>query len=466
MKYLFRSVIGTCLFVVAAAGQSVAQTGAQYWPQWRGPLCNGVAPDADPPITWSEEENVKWKIKLPGNGNATPIVWDDKIFILAAIKTDRKAESVEEPTESADTPPAEDASPDRRHAGSSRRRGRGHPMVGRKPTEYYQCVAMCLDRNTGKTLWQRTAAEEVPHEAHHSDGDYASLSPVTDGKHVYAYFGSRGIYCYDFSGKQQWKKDLGKMNIVMQFGEGGSPALHGDTIFINFDHQGDSFLTAIDKNTGKTVWKVERDEITAWSTPLIVEADGQLQVIVNATGRVRGYDARSGKVIWECGGQTRNVIPTPVTAAGMVFVASGFRGGALLAIELGRQGDLTDSDAVRWQLDRGTPYVPSPLLYGDKLYFFRTNSAILSCYQAESGEANFARTRLDAMTEVYASPVGAAGRIYLIGRDGSATVIKRSKDLEVLATNVLDDRFDASPAVTGSEMFLRGKQYLYCIAKE
>lgn len=481
MKRNASLAIYVCLLTLIARGQDAARAETQHWPQWRGPLCNGVAPGGNPPISWSEEENVKWKIKLPGHGNASPIVWGDKVFILAAIETDRKAEPTAEPTaeppQASSTPQQRPAAaphgaqpPSRRpggsrQAGPPRRGGWGHPLVGRKPSAYYKCVVICLDRRTGNILWQQTACEAVPHESHHRDGDYASFSPVTDGKLLYAYFGSMGLYCYDLQGDRKWQRDLGKMNIVMQFGEGGSPAIHEDKLFINFDHQGDSFFIAIDKQTGKTIWKVDRDEVTSWSTPLIVDVDGQTQAIVSASGRVRGYDAGSGKVVWECGGQTRNVIPAPVSGFGMVFATSGFRGSALQAIKLGRRGDLTDSDAVSWQLDRGTPYVPSPLLYDDKLYVLDGNAAILSCYQADSGTPNFARTRLDGLSGVYASPVGAADRVYLVGRDGTAKVIKRSKQFDVLATNTLDDSFDASPAIVDDELFLRGKQYLYCIAK-
>jgi outer membrane protein assembly factor BamB len=339
-------------------------------------------------------------------------------------------------------------------------------MSSPAPTVYYYFDILCLDRSTGKRLWRQTAREEVPHQGHHRDGSFASFSPVTDGAHVYAYFGSHGLHCFDIDGNRKWEKDLGKMDIIMRFGEGGSPALHGNTLLVNFDHQGDSFLTAIDKRTGATIWKVGRDEATSWSTPLVVDVNGRAQVVVSATQRVRGYDLESGKVVWECSGQTRNVIPSPVAGFGMVFATSGFRGSALQAIELGRQGNLTDTNAIRWRLDRGTPYVPSPLLYDDKIYVFSGNKAILSCYQAETGEANFVQSRLNGLEGVYSSPVGAADRVYLVGRNGTTQVIKKSKRLEVLATNSLDEGIDTSAAIVGDQLFLRGRQSLYCIAEQ
>jgi outer membrane protein assembly factor BamB len=252
----------------------------------------------------------------------------------------------------------------------------------------------------------------------------------------------------------------------LEFGEGGSPALCGDTLVVNRDHLNGSHILAINKHTGETTWQAKRDEISSWSTPLVIEAGGKTQVVVSATRRVRSYDLATGKLLWECGGQTRNVIASPVGGFGMVFAASGDAGNSLQAIALGRSGDLTGSDAVKWHVDRGTPFVPSPLLYGDKLYVLSRNSAILTCYQAETGAANFAQARLEGLTTVYASPVGAADRVYVVDRKGKTVVIKRSKDLEILATNTLDEGFDASPAIVGNDLLLRGKEHLYCITHD
>jgi outer membrane protein assembly factor BamB len=323
---------------------------------------------------------------------------------------------------------------------------------------------MCLDRQTGKVLWQQVAREEVPHEGYRQgEGSFASSSGLTDGTHLYAYFGSRGLYCYDLDGKPLWDQDLGKMRMVMGFGEGSSPALYHDTLIVNRDNEDNSFIIALDKNTGKTLWKKPREEHTSWSTPLIIERDGKAQAVVAATGKIRSYDVASGEVLWECGGLTRNVIPCPVAGAGMVYCMSGFQGNALLAIRLGRTGDLTGSDAIAWTHNQSTPYVPSPLLYGDKLYFFANNNGILSCLNAKSGEPLFNAERLEDLSGVYASPLGAAGRVYLAGRNGVTVVLKQSDKLEVLATNRLDEKFDASPAAAGKDLFLRGREYLYCI---
>jgi outer membrane protein assembly factor BamB len=430
------------------------------WPQWRGPLATGVAPAANPPTTWSETSNIKWKVKLPGEGSASPIVWGDMVFIEAAIPTGKKAEAA--PAKDDAPPPTTDDQPPRRG-----RRGQGGGMGGEKPTEVYQFVLLCVDRQTGKTLWQKVAREEVPHEGvRPGEGSFASASPLTDGKPVYAFFGSEGLHCYDMKGNLKWEKDFGKMRIKMSFGEGCSPALSGDTLVVNWDNEGGSFIVALNKDTGEQVWKEARDEGTSWATPLIVKHDGKAQVITDASNKIRGYDLESGKVIWECGGLTANVIPSPVADDGTVYCMSGFRGNALMAIRLGRTGDLTGTDAIAWRHDKSTPYVPSPLLYGDKLYFFASNNGMISCLDTKSGSVLMDAERLEDLKNVYASPVGASDRIYLTGRSGVTLVLKNSGKLDILATNKLEDGFDASPAIAGRDLFLRGHGYLYCIAEK
>jgi outer membrane protein assembly factor BamB len=445
----------TCAVLTRAAGE-IADAN---WPQWRGPLGTGVAPKGNPPVSWSETENVKWKVKIPGGGHATPVVWGDRLFVLTAIPTGKKVEAPADAPPPPPPPPPGEGGPGRQGG----RRGMGGP----KPTEVHQFAILCLNRNTGKVLWQQTAREEVPHEGfRQGEGSLASGSPLTDGERVYAFFGSRGLYCYDLDGKARWNQDLGDMRVAMGFGEGSSPALYQDTLVVSWDHEGDSFIVALDKQTGTTRWKKTREERTSWSTPLVVAQGGKPQVIVTATGKIRGYDLATGDVVWECGGLTPNVIPSPVAAEGVVYAMSGFRGNSLLAIRLGRTGDLTGSDAILWSHKKSTPYVPSPLLYGDKLYFLANNNGMLSVFDARTGTALIDAERLEAIPGVYASPVGASGRVYLVGRNGATLVIKQAEKLEVLATNRLDEKFDASPAIAGKDLFLRGREYLYCLAEK
>ncbi|MCH8292002.1 PQQ-binding-like beta-propeller repeat protein [Candidatus Poribacteria bacterium] len=444
MKTIITVIVCFCMISTCVWGAESVEE--KYWPTWRGPVTTGVAPLGNPPINWSEDQNIRWKIEIPGKGLASPIVWRNTVFVLTAIETDKQVE------------PQEKSEPQRRGR-------RGPPNI--KTTIIHKFVIFAINRQDGSILWQRTVREELPHEGTHPTGSWASNSPVTDGEHVYAYFGSRGLYCFDMQGNLQWEKDLGEMTIKLGFGEGSSPVLYGEVIVINWDHEGQSFIAALDKNTGKEVWKVDRDERTSWSTPIVVGHDGKPQVIISATDRTRSYELTTGNLIWECRGMTLNAIPTPVAANGMVYLTSGFRGNALQAIRLASaKGDITDSEAIVWEYDRDTPYVPSPLLYGNRLYFLKRNNGILSCFNAETGEAHYGPQRLEGIDEVYASPVGASHRVYLVGRNGTAVVVKDGPTFEVLAENVLDDSFDASPAIVDREIYLRGHKYLYCIASD
>jgi len=415
-----------------------------YWPTWRGPNYGGISPEGNPPLTWSETENIKWKVKLTGDAsNSSPVIWKDKMFFQTAIKTDVQGKP---------------EAPSTGEAAGSRRGPGGSP-----PTNIYKFNLVCLDRNSGKQLWQKTIREVLPHQGHHGDHGFASFSPVTDGKLVWTNFGSRGLHCFDMDGNPKWSKDLGRMNTIMGFGEGGSLAVAGDAVIVVRDHEGESFIVALNKETGEIIWKKDRDEATSWATPLPIEVNGKIQVVTSATSLIRSYDLETGDIIWQCSGQTRNVIPTPVVGFGMVYCTSGFRGSALQAIELGRTGDLSDTDAVKWQVKEATPYVPSPLLYGDKLYVCSVNQAVISCYNAETGKAYFLKERLQEINGIYASPAGAAGRVYFIGRNGVTYVLKNSEKFEVLAVNTLDDNIDCSPAFVGNEIYVKGKDNLYCL---
>jgi outer membrane protein assembly factor BamB len=428
------SCLGAATAAAAEAPDSFVASRLENWHQWRGPEGTGVAPRGDPPLRWDEKTNLVWKVEVPGEGHASPIVWKDRIYLLTAVKTARQAES----------PPAADA------------RRKTTP-----PNHYYSFQVLAIDRESGKVLWNRTACEELPHEGRHETNTYASASPTTDGRRIYASFGSRGIYCYDLEGGFQWKRDLGDMRTRLGWGEGASPAVHGDTLVVNWDQEEESRIAALDAASGKTRWEFPRDEVTSWATPLVVEHGGKAQVIVNGTKRVRSYDLATGTVIWECGGQTANAIPSPVATGGVVYCVSGYRGAAAHAIPLDARGDVTGTAKVLWSLDRGTPYVPSPILYGDRIYFTQTNNAILSGVDAGTGKVLIDRARLEALDSLYASPVGAGGRIYFAGRNGATVVIRRGDALEILATNQLDDPIDASPAIAGRQIFIRGRKYLY-----
>ena len=454
---------------IALSGAAVLAAPDQ-WPAWRGPLGNGVSPTADPPVEWSEEKNVKWKAAIPGRGTSTPVVWNDQVFILTAIPVAGNAAAATPPAAAARPPgpggPDGAPGPGRRgQGGPGGPGGRGGGGMSEGPGAKQQFVVISHDRATGAERWRTVVREQLPHEGHHRDHGFASASPVTDGELLIAHFGSFGTYGLDLTGRKLWEVDLGDMSTRNSFGEGSSPALDGDTVVILWDHEGEDFIVALDRKTGKELWRQSRDEPTGWSTPLIVTHGGKKQVVVNGTNKVRAYDLATGALLWEAGGQTVNAIPTPVSAGDVVYVTSGFRGNAIQAIRLGGSGNLTGGDRILWSHDRHTPYVPSPLLYDGLIYLFSGNNAMLSILDAKDGARAVEAERLDGLTGVYASPVGAKGRVYLAGRDGGTVVLKRGPKVEVLASNRLDDGFDASPAAVGGELFLRGRQSLYCLAE-
>jgi len=281
-----------------------------------------------------------------------------------------------------------------------------------------------------------------------------------------ASFGSYGIYAFDLDGNLIWEKDLGRMATLHGHGEGGSPVLHEDRVIVNWDHEGPSFIVALDKWTGDRIWKKDRDEVTSWATPVVIEHEGRDQAVVSGTNRVRGYDLETGEVLWECGGLSSNVVASPVAGDGRVFAGSSYEIRSLLAIQLeGAHGDITGSDHVLWKKDRGTPYVPSPLLFENHLYYLHHYQGVLSKVRADSGEEE-GPFRLDGIRNVYSSPVGAAGRIYVTDRSGKTIVIAHQTEPGILALNELEDTFSASAAVVGDEIFLRGEKSLYCISRQ
>jgi outer membrane protein assembly factor BamB len=424
---------------------SVRAQSADHWPQWRGPFFNGMA-RGDAPTEWSDTKNIKWKAEIPGRGFSTPVIWGDRIFLTTAIPTGKAAAETPQPQ------PAEG------------RRGGG----GSGPLLEHKFEVLALDRKTGKILWQRTAKVATPHEGYHrAYGSFASTSPVTDGKYVYASFGSRGVYCYDFNGKLIWEKDPGvQMKMRLAFGEGSAPLLAGNQLFLVFDHEGESFMVALDKRNGKELWRSARDERSSWSTPLAIERNGRTEIIVSATNKVRSYDARTGKILWESAGLGGNVIPVPVYQNGMVYVMSGYRDPKLLAIKLGKDGDLTGSDAIAWSQTRGLAYTASPVLHENRLYVV-TDNGMVTAFNATTGEPHYAQTRLPKTYNLKASPVGANGKLYIATEDGDVVVLKMGEKHEVITTNTLQDQvFISTPVIAGGEIYLRGQSTLFAISEK
>lgn len=421
MRRTSRVAVASLSLVALAGGIALgasATPAGQYWPQWRGPLGSGEAPSATPPLEWSVDRNVEWKSEVPGVGKSSPIVWNDLVVLTTAV-------------------PAGDAQ---------------------------EFTVLGIGRADGSVRWKRVVRTETPHEGTHRDGTYASGSALTDGTRVYAFFGSRGLYALDLDGRVLWEKDFGDMRTRLGFGEGSSAAVHDDTLVVNWDHEGEDFIVALDAATGKERWRRERDEPTTWTTPHVVSDGKRAQVVVGGTNRVISYDVETGEAVWRAPGLTANVIPTPVSGNGMLYATSGFRGSALHAIRLSEaKGDISTAPAIAWSYDRDTPYVPSPLLYKGALYFLKSNSGILTCLDAATGRVHYTE-RLEAVPNVYASPVAADGRVYVVGRDGTTVVLAAGPKLQVLAVNRLDEPMDASPALVDREIYLRGARHLYRIS--
>lgn len=424
-----------------AKARDEADPGLENWGAWRGPLGTGVAPHANPPTEWSEDKNVRWKVEIPGLGHSTPIVWNDRVFVTTALPIGEALD----------------------------------PMPSRAPgnhdnlpvTHRHEFIVLALDRANGSVVWQRTLHEALPHEQGHHTASLASNSPVTDGERLYAFYGSFGLYCLDMQGEVLWHKDFGRMQSLHGHGEGSSPVLAGDLLIVNWDHEGQSFVAAFDKRTGEERWKVDRDEVTSWATPIVTKVHGDSQLIVSGTSRVRAYDVATGDVIWECGGLSANVVASPVAGDGMVFAGSSYDKQALLAIRLeDAHGDITGAKQVAWERHRNTPYVPSPLLYGDALYFLVHYQGVLTRLDTRTGADRPGAMRLGGIQDVYSSPLGAANRIYVTDRDGTTLVISHADAPDILARNQLDDAFSSSGAVAGDDLFLRGEKHLYCLTSE
>ncbi|MBT5020223.1 PQQ-binding-like beta-propeller repeat protein [Planctomicrobium sp.] len=405
---------------------------AGNWAHWRGPSGNSVAENANPPLEWSDTKNVKWKVAVPGQGSGSPIIWEDQVFVMSAV-----------PVEA-----------------TQRRTGRGAPLPE------LEFKIFCIDRDSGKVNWEKTATVATPHEGTHSTNPFSSASPCTDGKHVYAHFGSRGLYCYTMDGELVWKKtDFGKMESRNGFGEGSSPTIAGDKIIVPWDHQGASYITALNKLTGDSIWKTPREEPTSWYTPLIIDHAGTEQVITNGENYARSYDLETGEELWRCSGQTQRPVASPLYYNGLVYIGSGHRGSFLAAFDPSGRGDLKGTDKVVWSVSRDTPDIASPLVISDRLYFYKAKSGLLSCVDAATGKPFYTTARIPELEYIYASPVAAGGHLYLTDRSGTTVVIKDSEKLEIVATNSVGETVDATPAPVDNQLFIRGAKHLFCIEK-
>nr|MBA3323474.1 PQQ-binding-like beta-propeller repeat protein [Pyrinomonadaceae bacterium] len=438
---------GLSLLIAVAAAQ------AQNWPQFRGPQASGVADGKTSPTAWdvAKMSNIKWKTEIPGLAHSGPVVWGDKVFVTTAISSDPKA---------------------------SLRVGLYGDVEPVKQEPKHTWKVYALDKRTGKILWEQTAYEGLPKVKRHTKATHASSTPATDGKHVVALFGAEGLYCYDVNGKLLWKQDLGPMDAGWfydpdyQWGHASSPVIYKNMVIVQADIQKDSFIAAYDLKTGKQLWKTLRDEIPSWGTPTVYEGKMRAELITNGTKFVRGYDPLTGKELWRLGGNSEITTPTPIIAHDLVYVTSGYAPiQPIYAIRLGvANGDITlpkgaDTNAsVAWSKQRGGPYMPTPIVYGEHLYTC-ANNGILTAYDAKTGEKVYQERIAGRGGAFTASPVAADGKLYFTSEDGEIFVIKAGPKYELLATNNMGEVCMATPAISDGTFFIRAQRHLYAIAE-
>ncbi len=438
--------------LLALGGWSPLRAETENWPNFRGPNGDGVAPDsANPPTQFGPERNLKWKVSIPGQGHSSPVVWGDRIYLMTAVPVDPEAQpKIEAPS------PSRGAGPPRRGPG-----GMNNP----KPNSEYEFNVLCLNRETGQIVWSKTVNRAVPPEGGHRTNTYASASPVTDGRHIWCNFGSQGIWCLDMQGNTVWQLDLGKMVTRNQFGEGASMAVYKDVAVIPWDQERNSFVLAVNSLTGEEMWRATRDEVTSWATPMIVEHNGTTQVVTNGTS-VRSYDLATGRLLWECGGQTTNPIPTPLIWRDSAICMTGHRGFAIQAIALSAEGDVSATDKLLWKRNDAAPYIASPTLVDDTIYLVKGNSGILSSVNVVDGSTVMDSIRLPGIEQMYASLVSAKGNIYACGRSGEIIVFPHAKNFNPVHQVNLGEPIDATPAISGNLLIIRGHENLYCFEQE
>ena len=416
---------------------------AANWPQWRGPDGSGISTEKNLPIEWTPTKNIKWKTAIDGRGHSSPIVWGNKIFLTTAVEGEvvPGAKAVTHMNEGQVFLHPDSVGADHKHT----------------------FKVMALDRNTGKILWETVAWQGTPYDNRHRKSSYASSTPATDGKLVYAFFGTEGLYAYDYNGKLAWKAQLGNLGTV-GMGTGTSPILFENLVIVQCDEENgeSSFIVALDKKTGKEVWRTPRKVQVSWATPILVRTAKRPELITSGTEFVISYDPATGKELWRHKGVESNAIPSPVANSDMVFLVAGFPAKIAMAIKLGGSGDLTGTPNVPWTYAKGTAYVPSPILYGDYLYL-TTDRGILTCIDAKTGEVKYEGGRIPIPATFTASPVAFDGKILMTSEDGDTFIVKAGPKHEILGTNSVGEAVYASPAIADGRIFIRGEKNLYCI---
>ena len=436
----------TAWILIVLAASSWVSASEFRWAQFRGPGALGVQDGKGIPDTWGTNRNVAWTTEIPGYGWSSPIVWDDRIFVTSVVKDG----SVETPR-------------------------KGLYFGGERPVpsqESHHWMVFCLDRTTGRKLWEKEVHHGAPAGSLHLKNTYASETPVTDGERVYAYFGNLGLFCLSFDGTELWSKRFGAFKIRNGWGTAASPVLHGDRIYIVNDNEEKSFLVALDKRTGEEAWRWDRAEKSNWATPYVWENSLRTEIITPGRQRVRSHDL-NGKLLWEFGGMSSIVIPTPFSKFGLLYVASGYVGDKLrpvFAIRPGASGDISLSDSetnstfIAWCHKTAAPYNPSPLVYGEHFYVL-FDFGFLSCHDAKSGREIYGKQRIntEGTSGFTASPWAHNGKIYCLSEDGDTFVIQAGPEYRLLHKNSLEELCMATPAIAGDNLIIRTATRLYSI---
>jgi outer membrane protein assembly factor BamB len=414
------------------------------WPQWRGPDGQGISLEKNLPVEWSSTKNVKWKTPIEGRGHSSPIIWGKRIFLTTAL--DGKVIPG-------------------RTAGVTHKLSDGsdfvHPdAMGADLTHTFKVI--CIDRESGRVLWERVAYDGPVKDSRHKLASFASSTPATDGKFVFAFFGSEGLYAYDYAGKLVWKQDLGTLGTA-SVGYGVSPILFENLVLMQCDDSGGhSFIAAFDKKTGKQIWRVAREVDITWTTPVLVHTAKRTELVTAAAEAIIAYDPLTGKELWRHKGLESNAVPTPVVSNDLVIVSSGSPKKIALALRAGGSGDVTGTSQLVWSYNKGSAYVPSPILYGEYVYLMTGNGS-LSCLNAATGKVEYEGARVPKATMFLASPVAFEDKILLTSEEGDTFVLKAGPKHEVMRTNSLGEAVYASPAIADGRIFIRGEHTLFAI---
>ena len=439
MKRLTLSLL-LILFILTIAN-------AQNWPQFRGPGATGVVEGPARPVTWdaSKSVNVRWKTPIPGLSHASPVVWGDKVFVVTAVSG----------------------------AKDETRYGLYGDVAPVKDDPKHAWKVYALDKSTGKVLWERTAYEGIPKIKRHPKSSHAASTPATDGKHLIVNFGSEGLYAYDLNGKLLWKKDLGVLDagwfydVDYQWEYGSSPIIYKNLVIVQADIQKGSFIAAFDIKNGKQVWLTPREEIPSWGSPTVYEGKQRAELITVGPKKIRSYDPATGKELWWLGPMSEITTPTPFVANDLIFITSGYAPiQPIYAIRPGGNGDLTlkdgkeSSEFIAWSKQRGGPYMPTPIVYGELLYTCN-NQGVLTAYNAKTGERIY-QERLGGTGGAFtASPVASEGKIYLASEDGDVFVVKAGPKYELLAKNPVGEVMMATPAISDGMVIVRTISHVY-----